>query len=86
MTTLIGRTFSYTHHGVTADRKVIQEFYEGSRRVYRLLDLVTKQKTVAIADIFDRMFKHGPSGPVIRDRMKQKGKTIRSKQLQNIFE
>jgi hypothetical protein len=85
MSTLIGRTFTYTHHGVTADRKVIKEFYEGSKRLYRLLNLVTKQKTVAIADIFDRVFKHRSSGAVIRDK-KQKGKTIRSKQMQNIFE
>jgi hypothetical protein len=85
MNTLIGRTFSYTHHGVTADRKVIQEFFQGSKRLYRLLNLVTKQKTVAIADIFDRMFKHRSAGPVNRDK-RAKGKTIRGKQMQNIFE
>jgi hypothetical protein len=85
MSTLIGRTFSYTHHGVTADRKVIQELYEGSKRLYRLLNLVTKERTTAIADIFDRIFKHRSSMPVVRDK-KNKGKTIRSKQLQNIFE
>jgi len=85
MSTIIGRTFSYTHHGVTADRKVIKEFYEGSKRVYRLLDLVTKEHTTAIADIFDRMFKHRSSGSVIRDK-KHKGKNITSKQLQNIID
>jgi hypothetical protein len=47
--------------------------------------MVTKEKTIALADRFDRIFKNRSTGQIIRDK-KNKGKTIRSKQLQNIFE
>jgi len=84
MTTLIGRTFSYRYHGKEIIRKVV-ELIRGKEPMYKLLDPVNHTWHHAYVSVFNQMFKHHSAGPVIRDK-KNKGKTIRSKQLQNIFE
>jgi hypothetical protein len=85
MNTLIGRTFSYRYHGKELIRKVV-DIIRGKEPMYKLLDPVNHTWHEARVKDFNHTFKHHSPDPIIRDRKKQKGKTIRSKQLQNIFE
>ena len=84
MNTLVGRTFSYRSHGKEVIRKVIKHFQRGGKRIYELLDPQTHIHHEALADVFDRTFKH-KLAKVNRNKH-EKGQVIRGKQMQNIFE
>lgn len=60
-------------------RKVIGQYHKGKKRIYKLIDLDTKVKYEAVADLFDKMFK-AMKTRFTRNRH-AKGKTIVRKQL-----
>lgn len=60
-------------------RKVVREYRKGKKRFYELIDLDTRIKHKAFADLFDEMFKTVKT-KFVRNRH-TKGKAIIRKQL-----